>query len=77
MTKLDVSIATNILRDDNLVWSADMDSIRLPLADLIDAMATAIDAANSVMGSVSSPYGVDQPKVCKCSGSSCACKGGH
>jgi hypothetical protein len=77
MTKLDVSIATNILRDENLVWSADMEAIRLPLADLIDAMAAAIDAANSVMGSVSSPYGVDQPKVCKCSGSSCACKGGH
>ena len=62
MTKLDVSIATNILRDENLVWSADMDAIRLPLADLIVAMANAIDAANSVMSELSSPVAAG----CKC-----------
>ena len=69
MTKLDVSIATNILRDENLVWSADMDAIRLPLADLIDSMANAIDAANSVMGELSSPVAAG----CKCGGN-CECK---
>ena len=69
MTKLDVSIATNILRDENLVWSADMDAIRLPLADLIDSMANAIDAANSVMGELSSPVAAG----CKCGGN-CGCK---
>lgn len=29
-------MAINLLKDDNLVWSADMDSIRKALADVFD-----------------------------------------
>ena len=54
--KIDVQFVIEILRDDNLVWSADFDAIRLPLADLIVSMATALDAATEVVASIGSEY---------------------
>ena len=65
--QFDVSVATKLLRDPNLFWSSDFEVIRLPLADLIESMANALEAAQEVMASVSSEYEAELP-VCKCGG---------
>ncbi len=49
---IDVDFVVEILRDDNLVWSGDFDAIRLPLADLIVSMASALNAASEIVASV-------------------------
>ena len=54
--KIDVQFAIDVLRNDNLVWSADFDAIRLPLADLIVSMATALEAASELVASIGSEY---------------------
>lgn len=53
---IDVDFVVEILRDDNLVWSADFDAIRLPLADLIVSMASALNAASDVVAAVGSEF---------------------
>lgn len=53
---IDVDFVVKILRDDNLVWSADFDAIRLPLADLIVSMASALNAASDVVAAVGSEF---------------------
>jgi hypothetical protein len=71
MTKfIDVAFAIAMLRDDNLVWSADFNSVRLPLADLIESMIVVIDAAEEMVASLNSPYA---SKLCNCGGN-CGCK---
>ncbi len=53
---IDVDFVIKILRDDNLVWSADFDAIRLPLADLLVSMVVALNAASELVASVGSEY---------------------
>jgi hypothetical protein len=53
---IDVDFVVEILRDDHLVWSADFDAIRLPLADLIVSMASALNAASDVVAAVGSEF---------------------
>lgn len=53
---IDVDFVIDILRDDNLVWSADFDAIRLPLADLLVSMVVALNAASEVVASVGSEF---------------------
>mgnify|MGYP000208033967 CR=1 FL=1 len=53
---IDVDFVVEILRDDNLVWSGDFDAIRLPLADLIVSMASALNAASEIVASVGSEF---------------------
>jgi hypothetical protein len=53
---IDVDFVINILRNDNLVWSADFDAIRLPLADLLVSMTTALNAASEMVASIGSEY---------------------
>lgn len=53
---IDVDFVVKILRDDHLVWSADFDAIRLPLADLIVSMASALNAASDVVAAVGSEF---------------------
>lgn len=54
--EIDVDFVIDILRDDNLVWSADFDAIRLPLADLLVSMVVALNAASELVASVGSEY---------------------
>jgi hypothetical protein len=57
MTKMDkVAFAVAMLRDDNLVWSADFDAVRLPLADLIESMIVVVDAAEEMVSSIGSEF---------------------
>jgi hypothetical protein len=53
---IDVDFVIEILRDNNLVWSADFDAIRLPLADLLVSMVVALNAASELVASVGSEY---------------------
>lgn len=53
---IDVDFVVEILRNDNLVWSGDFDAIRLPLADLIVSMASALNAASEIVASVGSEF---------------------
>jgi hypothetical protein len=53
---IDVDFVIEILRDDNLVWSADFDAIRLPLADLLVSMVVALNAASEMVASIGSEY---------------------
>ena len=64
---IDVQFVIDILRNDELVWSADFDAIRLPLADLIVSMSDALNAASEIVASVGSEYPVALPG-CKCGG---------
>ena len=52
--RFDVSVATKLLRDNNLVWSRDFDVIRLPLADLLESMASALEVAAELTSSIDS-----------------------
>lgn len=54
--EIDVDFVIEILRDDNLVWSADFDAIRLPLADLLVSMVVALNAASEMVASIGSDY---------------------
>ena len=54
--EIDVDFVIDILRDENLVWSADFDAIRLPLADLLVSMVVALNAASELVASVGSEY---------------------
>ena len=54
--EIDVDFVIDILRDGNLVWSADFDAIRLPLADLLVSMVVALNAASELVASVGSEY---------------------
>jgi len=53
---IDVDFVIDLLRDDNLVWSADFDAIRLPLADLMVSMVVALNAASEMAASIGSEY---------------------
>lgn len=53
---IDVDFVVAILRDDNLVWSADFDAVRLSLADLLVSMASALNAASDVVAAVGSEF---------------------
>lgn len=53
---IDVISTVDFLRSENYVWSADFDAVRLPLADLIESMAVALDAASEVMASITSEF---------------------
>lgn len=53
---IDVDFVIDILRNDNLVWSSDFDSIRLPLADLLVSMTNALNAASEMVASIGSEY---------------------
>jgi hypothetical protein len=53
---IDVDFVIDLLRDDNLVWSADFDAIRLPLADLMVSMVVALNAASEMAASIGSDY---------------------
>ena len=53
---IDVDFVIDLLRDDNLVWSADFDAIRLPLADLMVSMVVALNAASEMVASIGSDY---------------------
>ena len=53
---IDVDFVIDILRNDNLVWSSDFDAIRLPLADLLVSMTTALNAASEMVASIGSEY---------------------
>jgi hypothetical protein len=53
---IDVDFVIELLRNDQLVWSADFDAIRLPLADLIVSMASALNAASEMVASIGSEY---------------------
>jgi hypothetical protein len=48
--KMKVNKAIELLRDDNLVWSEDFNSIRYELADLLGSLETLIEAANVLSG---------------------------
>jgi hypothetical protein len=52
--RFDVSVATKLLRDNNLVWSPDFDVIRLPLANLLESMASALEVAAELTSSIDS-----------------------
>jgi hypothetical protein len=54
--QIDVDFVIDLLRDDNLVWSADFDAIRLPLADLMVSMVVALNAASEMAASIGSDY---------------------
>jgi hypothetical protein len=54
--EIDVDFVIEILRDDNLVWSADFDAVRLPLADLLVSMVVALNAASELVASVGSEF---------------------
>jgi len=47
---MQVNNAIELLRDDNLVWSDDFDSIRHDLADLLVSIQLVIDAASAITG---------------------------
>ena len=64
---IDVQFVIDILRNDELVWSADFDAIRLPLADLLLFMSEALNAASEIVASVGSEYPAVLPG-CKCGG---------
>jgi len=53
---IDVDFVIDLLRDDNLVWSADFDAIRLPLADLLLSMVVALNAASEMVAVIGSEY---------------------
>jgi len=53
---IDVDFVIDILRNDQLVWSADFDSVRLPLADLLVSMVVALNAASELVASIGSEY---------------------
>ena len=53
---IDVDFVIDLLRNDNLVWSADFDAIRLPLADLLLSMVVALNAASEMVASIGSEY---------------------
>ena len=53
---IDVDFVIDILRNDQLVWSADFEAIRLPLADLLVSMVVALNAASELVASVGSEY---------------------
>ena len=69
--RIDVNFVADLLRNDDLVWSGDFEAIRLPLADLIVSMASALNAANEMVASIGSSYGlahIETPSSCKCGG---------
>jgi hypothetical protein len=69
--RIDVDFVVDMLRNDKLVWSGDFEAIRLPLADLIVSMASALNAANEMVASIGSPYVVEHVEElsgCKCGG---------
>lgn len=45
-----VNKAIELLRDDNLVWSEDFNSIRYELADLLGSLETLFESANVLSG---------------------------
>ena len=45
-----VNKAIELLRDDNLVWSEDFNSIRYELADLLGSLEKLFEAANAISG---------------------------
>jgi hypothetical protein len=47
---MNLSKAVTLLRDDNLVWSDDFNSIRYELADLLGSLEVLFDAANAISG---------------------------
>jgi len=53
---IDVDFVIDLLRNDQLVWSADFDAIRLPLADLLLSMVVALNAASEMVASIGSDY---------------------
>jgi hypothetical protein len=53
---IDVDFVIDLLRNDDLVWSADFDAIRLPLADLLLSMVVALNAASEMVAVIGSDY---------------------
>jgi hypothetical protein len=45
-----INNAIALLRDDNLVWSDDFNSIRYELADLLGSLQALSEAANALSG---------------------------
>jgi hypothetical protein len=45
-----INKAIELLRDDNLVWSDDFNSIRYELADLLGSLQALSEAANALSG---------------------------
>lgn len=53
---IDVDFVIDLLRNDDLVWSADFDAIRLPLADVLLSMVVALNAASEMVAVIGSEY---------------------
>jgi hypothetical protein len=54
--EIDVDFVIDLLRNDDLVWSADFDAIRLPLADVLLSMVVALNAASEMVAVIGSEY---------------------